>query len=149
MYIIYLKHNDQFDLEFMSVLDLIKNDWSLKMKIGQIGIPAKDFERAVSFYKDVLAIPLLFNTGNLAFFDCNGVRLLISLPEQEQFANASSILYFQVEDIKQSYESLVEKGVRFIDEPHCVAKMGNTETWMVFFKDTEDNTHALMSEILV
>jgi methylmalonyl-CoA/ethylmalonyl-CoA epimerase len=30
-----------------------------------------------------------------------------------------------------------------------VAKMGQTETWMVFFKDTEDNTHALMSEVQV
>jgi len=26
-------------------------------------------------------------------------------------------------------------------------KMGQTETWMTFFKDTEDNIHALMSEV--
>jgi hypothetical protein len=37
----------------------------------------------------------------------------------------------------------------FIDEPHIVAKMGQIETWMAFFKDGEDNTHAIMSEVTV
>jgi len=37
-------------------------------KIGQIGVNAKDFERAVQFYKDILELPLLFNTDSLAFF---------------------------------------------------------------------------------
>jgi methylmalonyl-CoA/ethylmalonyl-CoA epimerase len=118
-------------------------------KIGQIAVPVKDFERSIHFYKEVLGLPLLFNTGSLAFFDCNGVRLLLSLPETEQFAKASSVLYFQVADIKQSYEELIEKGVSFIDEPHFIAKIGNTETWMAFFNDSEENIHALMSEIQV
>ncbi|MFJ5714368.1 VOC family protein [Neobacillus sp. NPDC093127] len=115
--------------------------------IGQIGVPVKDIDRATTFYKDLLELPLLFNTETLAFFECNGLRLLLSLPEQVQFAHPSSVIYFQVADIKESYQGLVEKGVVFIDEPHIVAKMGQTETWMSFFKDTEDNTHALMSEV--
>jgi methylmalonyl-CoA/ethylmalonyl-CoA epimerase len=118
-------------------------------RVGQIAVPVKDFDRAIHFYKELLGLPLLFSTGSLAFFDCNGVRLLLSLPEKEEFANASSIIYFQVEDIKQSYEDLLEKGVNFTDEPHIVAKMGQTETWMVFFKDSEDNSHGLMSEVHV
>jgi methylmalonyl-CoA/ethylmalonyl-CoA epimerase len=116
-------------------------------KVGQIAVPVKDFDRGVQFYKEILNLPLLFNTGNLAFFDCNGVRLLLSINENEQFPDRSSVLYFQVEDIKQSYEELLEKGVTFIDEPHFIAKIGNTETWMSFFNDTEGNIHALMSEV--
>ena len=69
--------------------------------------------------------------------------------ESEEFAHASSILYFQVEDIHAGYEELLSKEVTFIDEPHLIAKMGQTETWMAFFKDGEGNTHALMSEIQV
>ena len=90
-----------------------------------------------------------FNTENMAFFECNGQRLLLSLPEKDEFANSSSVIYFQVEDIKKSVEQLIEKGVSFIDQPHIIAKMGNTETWMTFFKDTEGNTHALMSEVQI
>jgi predicted enzyme related to lactoylglutathione lyase len=117
--------------------------------IGQIAVPVKDFNRGVQFYKDILNLPLLFNTGNLAFFDCNGVRLLLSINENEQFPDRSSVLYFKVADIKQVYEELLEKGVSFIDEPHLIAKIGHTETWMSFFNDTEGNIHALMSEVEV
>ncbi|WP_421101966.1 VOC family protein [Sporosarcina psychrophila] len=121
---------------------------SLK-SIGQIGIPAKDINRAILFYKDLLELPLLFNTDTMAFFDCDGIRLMLSLPEKEQFTNASSVFYFQVDDITASYSQMKEKGVSFIDKPHVVAKMDSTETWMVFFNDTEGNTHALMSEVAV
>ncbi|MDR7080108.1 catechol 2,3-dioxygenase-like lactoylglutathione lyase family enzyme [Neobacillus niacini] len=116
-------------------------------KIGQIGVPVKDLDRAVQFYKEKLGLPLLFTAGTLAFFESNGTRLLLSLPESEEFAHASSILYFQVEDIHASYEELLSKEVTFIDEPHLIAKMGQTETWMAFLKDGEGNTHAIMSEI--
>lgn len=116
-------------------------------KVGQIGVPVKDLERAIHFYKEQLGLPLLFNTNNMAFFECNGLRLLLSLPEKEEFAHSSSVVYFQVEDIKEAYNELIAKGVPFIDEPHIVAKIGQTETWMTFFRDTEDNHHAFMSEV--
>lgn len=116
-------------------------------KIGQIGIPVKNIERATAFYQEKLGLPLLFNTDTMAFFECEGVRLLLTLPENEQFAHPSSVIYLQVEDIKAKYEELLSGGVNFVGEPHVVAKVGDTETWMVFFKDTEDNTHAFMSEV--
>lgn len=122
---------------------------NLVQKVGQIGIPVKDVDRAIYFYKEKLGLPLLFNTENMAFFECNGLRLLLSLPEKEEFSHASSVIYFQVKDMKETYEGLLGNGVSFIDEPHVVAKMGQTETWMTFFKDSEGNTHALMSEVLV
>lgn len=121
----------------------------LIQKVGQIGIPVKDLNRALDFYKEKLGLSLLFHTVNMAFFECNGFRLMLTLPEKEEFAHSSSVIYFQVKNIKDTYEHLINKEVTFIDEPHLVSKMGQTETWMVFFKDTEDNTHALMSEVQV
>ncbi|MFB7160108.1 VOC family protein [Lysinibacillus sp. NPDC056232] len=114
-------------------------------KIGQIGVPVKNLNRAIDFYKEKLGLSLLFNTNNMAFFECNGLRLMLTLPEKEEFALLSSVIYYEVSNIKD----ILGKEVTFIDEPHVVAKMGQTETWMVFFKDTEDNTLALMSEVQV
>ncbi|HDX9589779.1 TPA: VOC family protein [Bacillus pseudomycoides] len=116
-------------------------------KVGQIGVPVKDLDRAINFYKEKLGLLLLFNTDTMAFLECNGLRLFLSLPEKEEFAQSSSVIYFQVEKIKETYEDLLSKEIVFIDEPHIVAKMGQLETWMTFFKDTEGNTHALMSEV--
>ncbi|WP_034756463.1 VOC family protein [Rossellomorea vietnamensis] len=124
-------------------------DTTMIKNVGQIGIPVKDINRALDFYKDKLGLSLLFNTDSMAFFECDGLRLMLTLPEIEEFAHSSSVIYFQVNNIKDTYERLVGKEVTFIDEPHVVTKMGQTETWMVFFKDTEDNTHALMSEVQV
>lgn len=117
-------------------------------KIGQIGIPVKDIERATAFYQEKLGLSLLFNTDTMAFFDCEGVRLLLTLPENEQFAHPSSVIYLQVADINAKYEEL-SGDVQFIGEPHVVAKIRDTETWMVFFKDSEENTHAFMSEVIL
>jgi methylmalonyl-CoA/ethylmalonyl-CoA epimerase len=115
-------------------------------KVGQIAVPVKSLDQAVQFYKEKLGLPHLFSSKGLAFFDCHGLRLLLSVPEKEEFTHSSSIIYFQVENIHATYEELLRKEVTFIDEPHLIAKMGQTETWMAFFKDSEDNTHALMSE---
>lgn len=117
--------------------------------VRQIGIPVRNIQKAIDFYKDLLGLPLLFNTDNMAFFECNETRLLLSLPEKEEFAHSSSVIYFQVKNIKEIYEELFNKGVSFIDEPHMVAKMGQTETWMTFFKDTEGNTHSFISEVQI
>lgn len=115
-------------------------------KINQIGVPVKDLARAIEFYQTQLGLSLLFNTDTMAFFDCNGLRLMLSLPEQEQFAHPSSVLYFDVADIQQTYADFGSHGVQFTGPPHCIVKNGSTETWMAFFCDTEENTHALTSE---
>jgi methylmalonyl-CoA/ethylmalonyl-CoA epimerase len=121
----------------------------LIQKVGQIAVPVRNLEQAVNFYKEKLGLTLLFTSNGLAFFECSGLRLLLSVPENEEIAQHSSTIYFQVENINEAYEYLLNKEVTFIDEPHLIAKMGETETWMAFFKDSEDNTHALMSEFEV
>mgnify|MGYP005752322443 FL=1 len=115
--------------------------------IKQIGIPVNDISRAIKFYQEQLQLPLLFQTDSMAFFNCNGIRLLLSLPEKEAYAGASSVLYFHTYDIESTYAVMINNGVHFLNKPHVVAKMGNTETWMTFFKDTEENTHALISDV--
>ncbi|QFG00496.1 VOC family protein [Psychrobacillus glaciei] len=117
------------------------------MKLGQVAVNVENVARAVVFYKDVIGLPLLFEIDGLAFFQCEDTRLLLSRPETAEFDHKSSVLYFKVDNLHGEVARMQEAGALFIDEPHMVAKMDNTETWMAFFKDTEGNTHALMSEI--
>lgn len=114
--------------------------------IGQIGVPVKDIARAMEFYQRQLGLSLLFHTDTMAFFDCDGTRLMLTLPEGKEFDHPSSVLYFKVDNIHQAYAEYHEKGLSFTDEPHVVAEMNGYATWMVFFKDTEGNAHAFMSE---
>jgi len=109
---------------------------------------AHDVERAADFYQNVLGLRLLFKAPpGLAFFDCNGVRLMIDRPEKPEFDHAASILYFAVPDIQSAFTKLKEKSVKFEDEPHIIAKMPDHDLWMTFFRDSEGNLLALMSEV--
>jgi methylmalonyl-CoA/ethylmalonyl-CoA epimerase len=117
-------------------------------RIGQIAINAHDVERAATFYQDAMGLKLLFKAGpGLAFFDCGGVRLMLTRPEKPEFNHPSSILYFFVPDIQAAYAAMKEKGVKFEDEPHLLAKMPDHELWMTFFRDSEGNLLGLMSEV--
>lgn len=117
-------------------------------QIGQIAVRAIDLDRAVAFYRDVLGMRFLFQAPpGLAFFDCDGVRLLLDKPEDTEFDHPSSILYYKVPDIQAAHVTLAQRGVRFRAEPHMIARMPDHELWMAFFDDTEGNTLALMSEV--
>ena len=84
----------------------------------------------------------------MAFFDCEGVRLLLSTPEHAgESKSDSSVLYFKVSDIEDAHAQLKTKGVVFRDKPHLIARMPDHELWMTFFHDTEQNLHALMAEL--
>ena len=116
-------------------------------RIGQIAINAHDVDRATAFYRDVLGLPHLFRAGQLSFFDCGGVRLMLDKPENPELDHPSSILYFQVTDIQAAFQRLKSAGTKFQDEPHVIARMPQYDLWMTFFRDTEDNLLALMSDV--
>jgi methylmalonyl-CoA/ethylmalonyl-CoA epimerase len=117
-------------------------------RIGQIAINAHDVERAAAFYQDALGLKLLFKAGpGLAFFDCGGVRLMLTRPEKPEFDHPSSILYFSVPDIQTAHGKMKESGVKFEDEPHLIARMPDHDLWMTSFRDSEGNLLGLMSEV--
>ena len=116
--------------------------------IEQIAVNAHDVERAVAFYRDKLGMKLLFSVPpNLAFFDCNGIRLMLSLPAKPEFDHPSSIIYFNVDNIQQASQTLSARGVQFEEQPVFVADMGTYDLWLASFRDSEDNLLALMSHV--
>ncbi len=116
-------------------------------QIAQIAINAHDLERAVAFYRDKLGMQYLFSAGTLAFFDCGGIRLMLSLPDKPEFDHPSSILYFKVADIQQAHAALAARQIRIDAPPRLIAKLEKVDVWLSFFYDSENNLLALMSEV--
>ncbi|MEO8083857.1 MAG: VOC family protein [Ardenticatenales bacterium] len=132
-------------------------------RIGQVAQHVRDIEASVAFYRDALGLPLQFMAAPaLAFFDCAGTRLMLSAGDGGGASNSdaggdaagdaprpsSTYLYFSVADIAAARDTLRGRGVAFIDEPHLVARTGDVEVWMTFFKDPDGHPLALMSEVL-
>jgi predicted enzyme related to lactoylglutathione lyase len=118
--------------------------------IAQLLIPVEDFEKGVTFYRDVLGIPFLFAAPpQMAFFNCGGVRLLVGVMLPGQTPQRGSAIYFKVTDIRGVFASLKSSGVSFRAEPHVVHRTPQSELWLSEFPDPDGNQLALMSEVPV
>ena len=116
-------------------------------QIGQIAIPVTDVGRATEFYRDILGMRFLFHAPpGLAFFDMNGIRLMLDGPAKAQAGNASTI-YYKVSDIRSAFDTLSARGVQFEAAPHVIAKMPDHDLWMAFLRDPDRNLIALMEEV--
>ncbi len=140
-------------------------------KIGQIAISVSDIDRATEFYRDVLGLSFLFSAPpSMSFFDCDGVRLMLTIPEQDENPKDDSnfdlpiadvdagevhprriahgfAVYFTVPDVPRATQTLKSRGVQFIGEPHIIHRTDTYDLWMSFFTDPDGNTLALMAEV--
>ena len=114
--------------------------------IGQIGIGVGDVDRSERFYEGVLGLRKLFRFGDLSFFDCAGVRLLIEKAHDPLKVSHSSTIYLRCADIALAVNELRGRGVVFDGEPHLIARMDDHDLWMAFFRDPDGHSLALMHE---
>ena len=116
--------------------------------IGQIAVAVSDIRCAVEFYREVLGLPLLFEAPpGLAFFDCGGVRLMLTVLQGEQRDHHTSVIYYMVGDIEEAADRLRAQEVVMVREPQLVARMQDHDLWMAFIRDPDENLIGIMSEV--
>ena len=114
--------------------------------LAQLAYTVKELPRAVTFYRDVLGLRFLFEAPPaLAFFDCGGVRLMLSaIPDEESVSHP--IVYFKVPDIHAAVESLRQSKAPIRSEAHIVTRLGSMDLWLAFTEDPDGHPVGLMSE---
>ena len=113
--------------------------------LSQVALNVDDLDAAVAFYRDTLGIALIARAGPaLAFFDCDGVRLMLSA--NAGAASAGCALYFEVSDIEQRCAELERCGVEFDGAPQVMHSAHDYELRMAFFRDPAGNLLAIMAE---
>ncbi len=96
-------------------------------RIGQIAVTCTDVARARAFYRDTLGLRHLFDAGpSLSFFDCGGLRLMLTTGENTDLPRMSSMVYY----FGRKRTSRPSRGATsrrractFPEEPHVIAKM--------------------------
>jgi len=112
-------------------------------QIGQIALPVSDPDRSQDFYATVIGLRKLYRYGDLVFFDCAGVRLLL---EKSERVVPRGCIYFRCADIALTMAELRKRGIDFTLGPHLIAKMDDHDLWMAFFEDPDKHTLAIMQE---
>jgi methylmalonyl-CoA/ethylmalonyl-CoA epimerase len=112
------------------------------VRLVQVAQAVQDLDRAVGFYRDVLGLRHVatFDPPGLAFFDLDGVRLLL------ERGATSTLLYLEVDDVEARVASLQGRGVTVETEPFVVFtheddSLGpaGSQEWMAFVRDCEGN----------
>lgn len=115
--------------------------------IGQIARTVGSADRAEAFYGATLGLRKLYRFGDLVFFDCAGVRLMLSPPENGGPVPADqAIIYFRVPDLALVVAELRAKGVAIVAEPSLTAPMPDHDLWMAFLRDPDGHLVGLMME---
>jgi methylmalonyl-CoA/ethylmalonyl-CoA epimerase len=116
-------------------------------QIGQVALAVSNADRAEAFYEQTLGLRKLYRYGDLVFFDCAGIRLMLSPPEQGQpVVVAQGAIYFRVPDLLLATRELRDKGVALESEPHLISPMPDHDLWMAFLRDPDGHLIGLMME---
>jgi methylmalonyl-CoA/ethylmalonyl-CoA epimerase len=116
-------------------------------QIGQIALAVSDANRSEAFYQQALGLRKLYRYGDLVFFDCAGVRLMLSPPEGgAPVEPGQGAIYFRVADLKLAVDGLAAKGVAIVSGPHLTAPMPDHDLWMAFIRDPDGHLIGLMME---
>lgn len=115
-------------------------------RVGQIALHVSDADRAERFYGQTLGLKPLFRFGDLVFFDCDGVRLMLEGGHEPTGKREQFCIYFRVSGIEGVAALLKSRQVYFERDPHMVARMPDHELWMAFLHDPDGNLLALMEE---
>lgn len=79
----------------------------------QIALPVTDVDRSEAFHEKVVGLGKLYRFGDLSFFDCAGVRLL--LDKAADVCGARGCIYFRCADIALAVGELQDGRPRPLD----------------------------------
>lgn len=113
----------------------------------QVGLSCRDLDRARSFYRDTLGLPLLFEVANMMFFQLEGIRLMVGLAHDKDAPIGGSLLYFNAPDIDTLGPALEAKGVKFVGPAQVVQHTATHELKLREFYDPDRNALALMGMV--
>lgn len=116
-------------------------------RIGQIAVNVRNAKRSIEFYRDTLGMEFLFEVPHMGFFNCDGIRLMLAESPTPDVHHPASVIYYGVDDIHQTFDTLSQAGVVFTSPPRLVATVEGVDLWIGFFHDPDDNVVGLMSEV--
>lgn len=78
-----------------------------------------DLKQAKKYYEDVLGLQLKFDFSDkgMAAFKVGDQEPAIILKDLNSFPDVKPTIWFVVDDVKDEYNSLKERGVKFLSEP--------------------------------
>lgn len=115
--------------------------------LQQVALTTSDLPRAVIFYRDILGLPLMFESNGMAFFDVAGMRLMIAQDVNRPQGRPTSILYFDAPDFPVTLARLIAVGVDLEGPVETVQRTAAGDLRLQQFRDPDGNMLAIIGTV--
>lgn len=112
--------------------------------IAQIALASADPPTLVSFYRDTLGLPVLFEASGMTFFQSGATRLMVGPAQPGQHVGGDAVIYFEPRDWSAAEAKLEAAGVAFLHPAQTVQRAEGRELALRPFKDPEGHQLALL-----
>jgi methylmalonyl-CoA/ethylmalonyl-CoA epimerase len=112
--------------------------------IAQIALASADPQALVSFYRDTLGLPVLFETVGMTFFQSGATRLMIGPAQPGQSVGGDAVVYFEPRDWSAAEAKLEQAGVVFMHPAQVLQRAPGRELMLRPFRDPEGHQLAIM-----
>lgn len=116
----------------------------LLSSICQVALASADPVALVSFYRDVLGLPVLFEVSGMTFFQSGATRLMIGAAQPGQSVGGDAVIYFEPRDWSAAEASLEAKGIQFMHPAQTLQRAEGRELMLRPFRDPEGHYLAIM-----
>ena len=85
-------------------------------------LPANDLKKAKEFYQGILGLSTKFDFSDKGFlaFKIGEKEPAIILKDTNKFHNVKPAIWFVVDDVKEEFTKLKNKGIQFLSEPYQI-----------------------------
>jgi len=85
-------------------------------------LPANDLKQAKEFYQGILGLSTKFDFSDKDFlaFKVGDQEPAIILKDTNKFPNTKPTIWFLVDNVKDDFMKLKEKGIKFLSEPYPI-----------------------------
>jgi len=107
----------------------------LPSKISIIVLGVSDLDRSVLFYREMLGLELMGQSGGLAFLSVSGLTLMLNteLAKEAGTIPGATELVFPVESVNRTHDLLGTRGCEFVRTPREVTP----GSWAATFLDPD------------
>lgn len=88
-------------------------------KLGAVILLVSDMKKSIDFYKDILGLPLKYQSEEWTEFFSNGTTLALRAAKERQKTKSAPTMLtgFMINDLDSTVNRLKEKKVKFFKEP--------------------------------
>lgn len=108
------------------------------MRLARVIFRVAEMDRSLRFWSETVGLRVIFDSPTFTFLDAGWCQLVLNQTDEPEAPGDTEIV-FEVEDVREAYDRLAERGVPFEVELRRVTTDGVRDLLAAHFHDPDGN----------